>query len=273
MISVDKTRIILKRLHNNIIHKKPFSLIRFGDGGLKMMNAINRLNENDIGIISEKEGIPFESMKSIMDLWVKYANLSDYIDTPVVYDKVNFWGRYKNKTVPINKGTQQLLYDWEIIYNKVGITTKNRLFCNPEFNWLAILNSDYNLFDVMKNRKICFISIYDNLPRLSEFNITYHKIVGHYENQFEYSFADTIKYIESHIDDYDLWLNSSGELGRVYSGRIRELGGCVLDMGFVAQYWNNSERPLRFNKFMVPDVEKSYCMKLTSDGQMFKEAI
>jgi len=264
---------ILHHLNINIENKEPFSLIRFGDGGLKMMNSYSNRNNKNIKIIESKEGLPKNKMGDIIKLWANYANKADYIDNPSVYDDLYFWGRYKKKITPINKGTKKLLLDWEKIYNKIGISTINRKYCNPEFNWLAILNLENNLIELMKNRKICFISIFDKIERLHKFDIDFIKVVAHYENQFDNSFADIMKYIEENATKYDLWLNSSGELGRLYSGRIKDLGGRVLDMGFVAQYWNDFSRPNRFEHFIEPDLYNSIQMKLTKNGMKYKKNI
>ena len=272
--NISKTSEILCELEDSIIEKLPFSLIRFGDGGLKLMYSMARKNRKNVSIIGEKEGIPKKDMQNVLDLWSKYANEADYIDTPSVYDGVSFWSRYKKDFKPINSRTQLLLNDWVRIYNNIGIETNNRKYCNPEFNWLSILNHSPNLLQIMTDRKICFISVYDRLPILSRYNITYKKIVGQYENQFKNSFLDVIDYIESHVDDFDLWLNSSGELGRIYSGRIKELGGRVIDMGFVAQYWQDyRNRPERFNKFMQPNLNNLSMIRLTQQGSNFIKGI
>ena len=57
---------ILNDLNICIISKKPFSLLRYGDGGLKFMRAV--LNKNKIGItsISEKEGLPEKNVNDIL---------------------------------------------------------------------------------------------------------------------------------------------------------------------------------------------------------------
>jgi len=264
---------ILKYLDTTIKNKEPFSLIRFGDGGLKMMNAHTENNNKNISIISKKEGVPSDKFKDVILLWTKYANDADYIDTPMVYDKKYFWGRYKKDNNPINFRTQNLLNNWEKVYNNVDITTINRKYCNPEFNWLVILNDQYNLLNLMKGRKICFISVFNKINRLNKYNIDFIQVVDHYENQYKNSFPKVMTYIEKNINKYDIWLNSSGELGRLYSGRIRELGGRVIDMGFVAQYWNNFIRPERFNNYIEPDMQNSLQMKLTTDGLKFKRNI
>jgi len=268
-----KTKDILNKLNSAIIEKNPFSMIRFGDGGLKMMYSIYHQNKENIKIIGEKEGIPYENMKYIITLWAKYANTADFIDTPSIYDGIKFWKRYKKGITPINCRTQLLLNNWKNVYSKAGISTEFRQYCNPEFNWLSILNNPLNLLNIMKNKKICFISIFDNISNLSGYDIKYVKIVNHYENHFKNSFSDTITYIEENVNKYDLWLNSSGELGRIYSGRIKELGGRVLDMGFVAQYWNNLERPLRFSKFMEIDKKNPLQLQLTKSGLRYKDYI
>jgi len=270
---ISKVSEILSQLELSIENNNPFSLIRFGDGGLKMMQSYTRNNVKNINMIGEKEGIPFKKMDGVLKLWAVYANKSDYIDSPSVYDKQYFWGRYKKNYVPINKGTAILLNGWEKVYNDVGILTNNRKYCNPEFNWLSILNSEENLLSLMKGKKICFISVFKKINRLKNFNIDYIKIPDHYEDQFNNGFSNVMEFIEKNSDKYDLWLNSSGELGRLYSGRIRELGGRVLDMGFVAQYWNNFKRPERFNKFIEPDINNSLQMKLTLFGKHYSRNI
>jgi len=167
-----------------------------------------------------------------------------------------------------------LLQDWYNIYKNIKINIYDKKFCNPEFNWLSILNYSLNLIEIMKDLKICFISIYDDIPIISEnFDVDFKKIVAHYENQYTNSFAEVINFIEENVDKYDLWLNSSGELGRIYSGRIKELGGRVIDMGFVAQYWFDGSLPARFNKFMIPDKENKLFMQLTELGERYKEYI
>jgi len=275
MYNIKLKREILNHVNNSINYNKPFSLIRFGDGGLKMMLSYIKNKEGNLKIISEKEGIPLDKFQFVINLWAIYANKSDYIDTPHVYENTyNFWKRYKLDFKPINVKTNELLKNWENVYNSIHINTKDRLYCNPEFNWLSILNYPPNIFNVLHKRKICFISIFDDIPVLSDkFDVTYKKIVGHYDNQFENSFQETIEYIEENIDNFDLWLNSSGELGRIYSGRIRELGGRVIDMGFVAQYWKDGKMPLRFNKFIRPDEQNPLCIKLTTLGESYRNFI
>jgi hypothetical protein len=272
MWNICNKKTIINHLNRTIENKDPFSLIRFGDGGLKMMISYIHNNIENLEIISNKEGIPIEELDNIMVLWAVFANKADYIDTPYVYEHgFKFWKRYKKDFIPINKKTNQLLKDWSILYKKIKIEVKNRLYCNPEFNWISILNYSPNLLDIMKDRKICFISVFENIPNLSSvYDVDFVQIVGHYEDQYKYSFKNVISYIEDNIDKYDLWLNSSGELGRVYSGRIKELGGRVIDMGFVAQYWYNMKRPERFNKFMIPDTNNPLLMKLTQLGEKYK---
>ena len=265
-----KIKEILSDLSNKISQKEPFSLIRFGDGGLKMMNSFYHKQQKNINIICEKEGIPNNKIDDIIRLWAHYANNADYIDSPVVYDGSFFWKRYKNNYVPINTGTQILLNDWEKIYNRISINTKDRKYCNPEFNWLSILNTQNNLLNLMKNKKICFISVFDKLLRLKDYDIEYVKVVGHHENQYKNSFKNILRYIDDHTNDYDIWLNSSGELGRIYSGRIKENGGRVIDMGFVVQYWNDFSRPARFEKFLNPCMTDSKLVSLTTNGLKFK---
>jgi hypothetical protein len=114
---------ILRDVDDAIKNKRSFSLIRFGDGGLKAMQSLLDNNEENIEIISNKEGIPVEEFKEIISLWAIYANSADYIDSPIVYFNNLFWKRYKKDYIPINILTTNLLKRWNIIYKSIKIKT------------------------------------------------------------------------------------------------------------------------------------------------------
>ena len=64
-IRIFKCEEILQDLNEHIIERKPFSLIRFGDGGLKFIYAVLNNDRYLLKYIHEKEGIPLERIIDI----------------------------------------------------------------------------------------------------------------------------------------------------------------------------------------------------------------
>jgi hypothetical protein len=73
--------------------------------------------------------------------------------------------------------------------------------------------------------------------------------------------------------DYDIWLIAAGELGRIYTGLIKHLGGRALDIGFVADYWCNCDYHPRLRRFIVPNPDNKLEFILTSFGKKYEEVI
>ena len=91
------TEFILKDLNHHIQNKLPFSILRFGDGGIKFIHAVLHNEYDQLKAICDREGIPFDRVNDIINLWTKYANDANYIDIPDIYYTDQFWGKYKNK--------------------------------------------------------------------------------------------------------------------------------------------------------------------------------
>jgi len=53
---------ILNKLEYCICNKKPFSHIRFGDGGIKFLHAILFNDHKQLAMISKREGLPPEKL-------------------------------------------------------------------------------------------------------------------------------------------------------------------------------------------------------------------
>lgn len=90
-----KTVEILTSLKEAIDTRAPFSLIRFGDGGIKLIHAYFYNDRDQLDQIVEKEGIPYDKIKSLIDLWAIASSNANYIDTPEVYFTETFWPRVK----------------------------------------------------------------------------------------------------------------------------------------------------------------------------------
>jgi len=243
---------ILNDLERTIKDKESFSHIRFGDGGIKFIDAVLHDNKEQLYIIIKKEGLPFHKIPEIFELWGYYARKSNYIDSPEIYFNNTFWPRVKKLGKPINTETEIKLRDWYKLYHDAEFDNTN--YCNPESNYLMILRTSKfnNLLDIMSNKKICIITVFPEVKEaLSEYDIDIVRIVGHYENQYLNSFKNVVKIIKEKATYYDFWLVAAGELGRIYSGLIKEYGGRTIDIGFVIEYWLTGYIHPRLNSFMV----------------------
>ena len=263
---------ILNKLDNCIEYKLPFSHIRFGDGGIKFVHSLLYNDLEQLGTIVKKEGLPRHGLVEMFELWGYYARQADFIDTPEVYYNGKFWPRIKKPGKPINSDTDQKMREWRDLYSRSEFDNEN--YCNPESNCLMIINIDgkKNLFDVMKNRKVCCITAKPEIKSLMpEMDII--EIVGQWENQYKNSFKEVVKIIKATAKDYDFWLIAAGELGRIYSGLIKEYGGRCLDIGFIIEYWLTGEMHPRFHLFVNHSLTNRFELLLTDEGKKYERYI
>jgi len=263
---------IFDKLNWCIKYKLPFSHMRFGDGGIKYIHSILYKDFKQLTQILKKEGIPDQKVVEIMELWGYYARRADFIDTPEVYYNGEFWDRIKKIGKPINYETDQKLRAWRDLYGRAEIDNEN--YCNPESNCLMILNIDgkRNLFDMMKNRKVCVITARPEIKRiLPEVDVI--EIVGQWENQYENSFKDVVDIINHTARNYDFWMVAAGELGRLYTGIIKERGGRTIDIGFVVEYWLDGILHPRFHPFVNQCAVNKLELVLTKEGRKYEDFI
>ena len=274
-MKIYNTEEILNDLESCIKNKNPFSLIRLGDGGIKYIHSILYDDYEQLNEIINKEGIPRDHIIEVLDLWGYYCRQANYIDTPQVYFTNQFWPRLKGPEKPMNKKTRDRLSMWEELYYRVEIDNEN--YCNPEINFLSILKrpNKRNLFDIIKNKKICCITTYPVVKELlMQFgHVDIVKIVGQYENQYENSFERTISIIKERANEYDLWLVAGGELGRLYTGLIKQCGGRAFDIGFVIEYWLNLEIPIRLQPFVKQNEYNDLELRLKSQDYKYSRYI
>lgn len=268
------TQEILNKLDWCIRYKIPFSHIRFGDGGIKFIHSILFKDFDQLDIIIKKEGLPRYKIIEIFELWGYYARRADFIDTPEVYYNNTFWPRVKKRGKPINYETDQKLRRWKELYYRAEIDNEN--YCNPETNCLFIIDISgrRNIFDLMKDRKVCIICTKPEVKNvLRGYNIDIVKIVGQWENQYANSFKFVVERIKNNARKYDFWIVAAGELGRIYTGMIKELGGRSIDLGFIIDYWTEGYIHPRFNQFLASSLNNRLELRLTNQGKEFLENI
>ena len=263
---------IFNKLECCIQYKLPFSHMRFGDGGIKYIHSIIYEDFEQLSLIIQKEGIPLQKIVEILELWGYYARQADFIDTPEVYYTEEFWDRLKKPQKPISYETDQKLKMWKELYNRAEFDNEN--YCNPESNYLMVLRQygKRNLFDMMKGRKVCLITARPELKQLMpELDII--EIVGQWENQYIKSYNKVVDIIKHTAKDYDFWMVAAGELGRLYSGLIKEWGGRTIDIGFIAEYWLDGYIHPRFYRFMNQCLVNRFELVLTEEGKKYEKFI
>jgi len=263
---------ILSELERCITYKLPFSHIRFGDGGIKFLDSILNNKREQLTIIIKKEGLPSHKIVDIFELWGYYARQATFIDSPEIYFNNKFWPRVKRPGKVINPRTEVKMRKWKELYSNSEFDNEN--FCNPESNYLMFLKRDFiggkNLFDLMKGRKVCIITVFPEIKNvLRDYNIDIVKIVGHYENQYENSFKYVVDYIKNCAKNYDFWMVAAGELGRIYSGIIKEHGGRSVDVGFIIEFLLNGYIHPRFYSYLVPSLVSEKEFTLTDEGKKY----
>ena len=264
---------ILKELDDDIQTKTPFSLMRLGDGGLKYIHAVLFNDTNQLQQISDKEGIPLNSVDYILDLWKTSSNLCDYIDSSQVYYTDFFWERVRKGKQSMSPDTIQKMQGWLKLYRLAGFT--NEKFCNPEINFLSCLDIyEKSLLEIIKDKKICCITSCDEnkvKEILWNYDISVLQVANQTGNQFKTSFNTIIKSIDKIVKDYDIWLIAAGELGRIYTGLIKFYGGIAFDIGSLIDYWCSRVIPVRLKWFIQPSEISNLKLSLTEDGEMYKE--
>lgn len=224
---------IIDDIEQVVVNKLPFSLIRFGDGGLKFIRAY--FNKVPLDAIARKEGIPLWFIDKLIKGWKRAANEADYIDSPIVYleDKIF------SKRSKVSAGTFALMGRWIEVYELIGFKNKN--FCNPEIGYMVFAeNSVKNLLPILEESNICCITSYYEIEDILEGyakSVTVKLIPEHFGNHYDVCFKAIMEEIREEANDYDLWLIGAGELGRLYSGKIKRCGGRALDIGKVFDVW------------------------------------
>lgn len=278
LVNINTNQDVLNHLEKSIDNKTPFNFLRFGDGGLKYIHSILFHDSFQLDNILIKEGIPENQVGWLLNNWTKYANDADYIDSPEIYFTDKFWPRIKTSPSgsikQISNKTNNILKMWKVLYDHCNF--KNEKYINPELNYTICtrINNQKTLLDLMVNKKICIIGILPKVvKKFKNCDIEFVKIVPHYKNQYEKSFHKVLGIIEKKACDYDFWIVCAGELGRIYSGFIKQMGGRSVDMGFVLEYWETGLIPSRLKPFLLVNPENSLEFILTEEAKKFENWI
>lgn len=271
-VRIYKVEEILNELEDAINNRKPWSLLRFGDGGIKFMDCVlKNQNQERLLTILSKEGIPNDKIYTIFYLWGKYSREANFIDSPEVYFTNQFWPRFKRpEIIPV-------IRDWERIYNDSEFITENTRYCNPEVNFLMLLKrkGQRNLVDMLAGKNICCLTPHTKTAKVLKkiCVVKMIKIVGFYQEHYKFCYKKITETIKKTANKYDLWLVGAGEIGRIYSGLIKQYGGRALDIGSVFDCLLDAEIPKRLQGFVYKTSKYSLNFRLLREAQKYQKFI
>lgn len=232
-----KVNYIKKDIISHINNKEPFSLVRLGDGDLKLLLALVDGKVNPIKF--NRSGIPHSHGKQILKIYRNGCNNSNYTSSFEMYHTDEFWNR------KFSPGTKNKVQRWKGIYRRVGITNEN--FCNPEIGHLLFLD-DVDLMNDLQDKRICLVTCFPQLRKQLKkkgFNIRVIQIPalnsGHY-----IQYRKICNRIEKIVDDVDIFFIGAGALGKGYSNIIKKAGGVSVDVGQVLNVWAGRRLAGRF---------------------------
>lgn len=263
---------VLDSLEQAIIDNNPFSLIRFGDGGIKLIHSYFYNDDEQLDQIVEKEGIPKDKIKNLLDLWTVSASTADFVDTPAVYFNKEFWPRVKGHK-NMSQKTIDRLKMWKRIYEIANFDIKK--YCNPEVNFLACLDmfEERGFPDYLKDKKFCVITSREDLHLILK-NYKFDLVIVPGFTNYQYRvFPRVLNKIKADANKYDLWLVAAGELGRIYSGIIKFHGGRAFDIGSTVDFWATKIIPLRLNQYIAVSMKDNMRVTLFGEGERYRDFI
>jgi len=268
MEKVFTTQQILKELDECIRKQRPFSIIRFGDGVLGMLMTYFCPHLIQSGKWSTRRiansvmnelTIPKEKRVGVLTAIIDSANNANFCDS---FDAFKYLA---------NSNLGEMASKWKEIHNQCGIT--NVRYCNPYVHYFSIVEGEFNLFDIMKDRRIFCISnhievsaelkIKSDAKEIATYKIPRRGRKGrHYLKHYK----KIIDLIHNNATKYDLFLIGAGLLGKVYCGEVKKCGGRVFDSGRLFDLWARgraiNSRPKRFIRM---DYDKMLAKRIRKD--------
>lgn len=223
---------IMNDIEDSIIKEIPFSIIRLGDGDLKI------LHELKTGKFDSKrwrrEGFKKTDRQEILDMYVNACNNANYVSSFEMFLDGTFWRTVEPRRA-LSEDCVPFIKNWKNFYLELGITNEN--YCSPEIGWQLFLKrkGKKNLLDILKGKRVCLITCYGKTKQIfiqKGIKISLISIPGRFKNH--YSKFDQIKNSIKEICKHtNIFLVGAGAVGRGYSSYIKTIGKIAIDIGKV----------------------------------------
>jgi hypothetical protein len=225
---------VVKSILEHLSEKKPFSLIRLGDGeGIILYNT----HSEYIGMwrhVSKRQWgyyVSEDAMKKIradLENSIKNATL---LGVPTNYhNTINDWWKYIGQYLELNNiNIDVCSIDIHTDLRNSGLL--DSILC--EYCGVLHYISGHNLENGFKLKYLNFSNVIGHQipPEQMYFPCTF--TIPHYPNRF----FDLINEIASEKREGQLWLVGGGILGKIYCEEIRKAGGIALDLGHIFDGW------------------------------------
>ena len=200
---------VLNDIEHHLNVGEPFSILRVGDGDLKLLWDIHygKVNKQKF----QRSGIPKDKAQFVIDIYRDGCNNANYTSSFDVYYTDKMWNR------KFSDGTKIKVMNWKEVYKNIGIENDN--FCSPEIGFLLFLHDvPNNLFNQMIGKKVCIITCYKNAAtKLQRAGIDARTLLipavgkGHYK-----VYAERVKQLRKMVsrNKHDIYLNAAGALGK-----------------------------------------------------------
>lgn len=260
-----KLKNILSDIEFHIQNKKPFSIVRLGDGDLKILEELQTNNFSSVR--SEREGYNKLNSKKLLDIYVNACNNANYISGFDLYLDNTFW-RSCNPPKIISLDCIEFVSNWKQLYSKIGITNVN--YCSPELGWQLFINSPKypNLFSILKNQKFYVITCFPIIEKRLKsrgFDASVIKIPGRFQDH-GMSYEEVKQEIKKCILERNIFLVGGGAWGRGYSDYIKNLGGIAIDIGKVCDSWRGGKWCRSYHAYVLAN---DFSFKLTEFGNEY----
>lgn len=255
---INSTNEILTELNECILKKKPFSIIRFGDAIYGIVSVYRCPNLIDSGKWKGRKGkrlsrailgqltIPQQNRRRLCRRIVIAANRANFIDSYDAYRLLN------------RRRLGILGRKWKEIHSESGIN--NTSYCSCFIHYFSIVDGEYNLLDIMKNRRIfCITSQLSCINKLRE--VSGASVIDTYQiprrgrkgRHYKDHFRKIMSLIQNNAKRYDLFLIGAGFLGKIYCDEVKRCGGRSFDAGRLFDFWSGTRQidsaPKRFLKY------------------------
>ena len=264
-----KSEVIYNEIKDCLENNLPFAICRMGNAEISTIAGRGLSHMRSI-----TQGIPESNIIELLDLLKHSANNCNYVSSMGAWLTEEFFEKNIKK--------DSIYRQWESIYKEFGIT--NTQYCNPDIGYLIFLEGKLNLWNLIKDKRICLITskysawekMYKQGISCSILQVTPQTVRQEYKKDMKIplcgrwhweEYEKMKKCINVYMDDgYDIFLIGAGYLGKGYSEYIKSIGGISFDVGKVMDTWNGEGMGR-----MVDWMEESndFSFKLTEKGKQY----
>lgn len=260
---------ILKDIKNHIENQLPFSIVRLGDGDLKI------LYELTTGVFdsqrSKRESYNLKNSKELLNSYIHACNSANYTSGFDIYSNGQFW-RTCDPCSLISEDCVELINNWKSFYQNLGIISTN--YCSPELGWQLFLEREnkINLLNILDGQKIVLITCWPKKGRRKLQTVGLDAvsigIPGRFGNHY-LQVKNTKERIKQIIKERKIFLVGAGAWGRGYSDYIKQLGGIAIDIGKVFDAWSGIKWNVIYSPYVLLTKPVGVKFHLTKQGENY----